>query len=44
MKSREALRAFTKCQAYAKQVYESLVPPADDRTGLGLGEWFGGWR
>jgi hypothetical protein len=39
----KALRAFTRCQAYAKQVYESLVPPASKPSDLGLGEWFGGW-
>jgi hypothetical protein len=39
----KALRAFTKCQAYAKQVHESLVPPAAKPEDLGLGEWFGSW-
>jgi hypothetical protein len=39
----KAVRAFTRCQAYARQVYESLVPPADKPTDLGLGEWFGSW-
>ena len=38
-----AVRGFTRCQAYAKQVYESLVPPASNPTDLGFGEWFGGW-
>jgi hypothetical protein len=39
----KALRAFTRCQAYANQVYEALVPPADNPTDLGLREWFGSW-
>ncbi len=38
-----AVRGFTRCQAYAKQVYESLVPPASKPVDLGLGEWFGSW-
>jgi hypothetical protein len=39
----KAVRAFTRCQVYAKQVYESLVPPPSKPTDLGLGEWFGSW-
>jgi hypothetical protein len=39
----KALRAFTRCQAYAKQVYENLVPPDAKPTDLGLREWFGDW-
>jgi hypothetical protein len=38
-----AVRGLTKCQVYARQVYESLVPPAIRPTDLGLGEWFGSW-
>jgi hypothetical protein len=38
-----AARSFTRCQAYAKQVYESLVPPPTKPAELGLGEWFGSW-
>lgn len=38
-----AIRAFTRCQVYARQVYESLVPQATTPTDLGLGEWFGSW-
>jgi hypothetical protein len=38
-----AIRGFTRCQAYAKQVSESLVPPASNPSELGLGEWLGGW-
>lgn len=37
------LRAFCRCQAYANQVYESLVPPLDTPAKLGLREWFGPW-
>ncbi|MEI9476209.1 MAG: hypothetical protein WCO26_06505 [Deltaproteobacteria bacterium] len=32
-------RAFTRCQALARQVYESLVPPASNPEGLGLKSW-----
>jgi hypothetical protein len=39
----KAVRGFTRCQAYAKQVYESLVHPATKPTNVGLGEWFGSW-
>ncbi len=39
----KSVRGFTRCQAYARQVYESLVPPACKPTDLGLGEWFGSW-
>jgi hypothetical protein len=39
----KALRGFARCQAYAKQVYESLVPPAAKPEDLGLREWFGSW-
>jgi hypothetical protein len=38
-----AIRGFTRCQAYAKQVYESLIPPATKPENLGLREWFGNW-
>jgi len=39
----KALRAYTRCQAYATQVYETLVPPANDPRDLGLKKWFGKW-
>lgn len=35
----KAIRAFTRCQALAKQVYNELVPPADSPEDLGLQEW-----
>jgi hypothetical protein len=38
-----AAYAYARSQAYARQVYQSLVPPADDPTDLGLDEWFGSW-
>jgi hypothetical protein len=38
-----AVRGFARCQAYAKQVYESLVPPPASPADLDLGEWFGDW-
>jgi hypothetical protein len=39
----KAVRAFTRCQCYAKQVYENLVLSATKPTDLGLEEWFGDW-
>jgi len=38
-----AVRAFTRCQALANKVYESLVVPATTPTELGLQEWLGDW-
>jgi hypothetical protein len=39
----KGLRAFSRCQAYANQVYEALVPPPVKPTDLGLRKWFGKW-
>jgi len=39
----KSVRSFTRCQAYARHVYETLVPPATRPTDLGLREWFGSW-
>jgi hypothetical protein len=39
----KAVRAFTRSQVFARQVCESLVPPASNPLDLGLKEWFGGW-
>jgi len=39
----KATRAFTRCQALAKQVYNALVPPATSPEALGLRPWFGDW-
>jgi len=39
----KALRGFTRCQAYANQVYEALVPQPDDPKDLGLKKYWGGW-
>jgi hypothetical protein len=39
----KATRAFTRCQALAKQVYNALVPPATSPEDLGLRPWFGNW-
>jgi hypothetical protein len=35
----KAIRAYTRCQALAKQVYNSLVPPPDSPEDLGLRPW-----
>ena len=34
-----ALRAFTRCQALARQVHNALVPPPDSPEDLGLRPW-----
>ena len=39
----KALRAYTRCQALAKQVYNALVPPAAKPEDLGLKPW-GFWN
>jgi len=39
----EAASAFTSCQAYAKQVYEAVVPPPRSPKDLGLGDYLGSW-
>jgi len=39
----KSLRAFTRCQALAKQVYNSLIPPPDTPEDLGLREFGGAW-
>jgi hypothetical protein len=39
----KATRAFTLCQAFARQVYNALVPPPTSPEDLGLRRWFGDW-
>lgn len=39
----KAVRAFTTCQAYAKHVYNALIPPATTPSDLGLPAWYGNW-
>ena len=39
----KSIRSFTKCQAYARQVFESLVPPPARPEDLGLRKWLGEW-
>jgi len=39
----KALRGYTRCQALARQVYNTLVPPPTRPSDLGLREWFGDW-
>jgi len=34
-----AIRAYTRCQALASQIYNALVPPPDSPEGLGLRPW-----
>jgi len=39
----KATRSFTRCQVFAGQVYNTLVPPATSPEDLGLRPWFGDW-
>ena len=39
----KALRSFTRCQALAKHVFESLAPQPTTPSELGLKEWMGDW-
>ena len=39
----KATRAFTRCQVYAKQVHEAIVPPPSKPEDLGLRPWLGEW-
>jgi hypothetical protein len=43
MKWGRALRCFTRSQAFARQVNQSLVPPPKRPEDLGLRQWFGNW-
>jgi len=38
-----ALRAYTRCQAFTRQIYDALVPPPTSPEDLGLNTWFGDW-
>jgi hypothetical protein len=38
-----AVRCYTRCQCYARQVYNALVPPARCPEDLGLRQWHGNW-
>lgn len=39
----KAVRCFTRCQSYARQVSEMLNPPPKRPEDLGLRQWFGNW-
>jgi hypothetical protein len=39
----KAIRCWTRCQCYARQVYNALVPPATSPEDLGLRQWHGNW-
>jgi len=39
----KAIRCYTRCQCYARQVYNSLVLPAKRPEDLGLRQWHGNW-
>ena len=43
IKQAQAIRCLTRTQSYAKQVYETLVPPAVRPEDLKLKPWFGDW-
>ena len=39
----QAIRCYTRCQCYARQVYEAMIPPATRPEDLNLRSWFGNW-
>lgn len=39
----KAIRCYTRSQSYARQVYETLIPPATRPEDLHLRPWFGNW-
>jgi hypothetical protein len=39
----KAVRCFTRSQAFARQVYQSLIPPPKRPEDLGLKPWLGSW-
>ena len=39
----KAIRCYTRCQCYARQVHNALAPPAKRPEDLGLGQWHGSW-
>ena len=39
----KTIRCDTRCQCYARQVYNALVEPAKRPEDLGLREWLGSW-
>jgi hypothetical protein len=38
-----AIRCYTRCQCYARQVQDALSPPPIKPKDLGLSEWYGDW-
>ncbi len=43
IKKGKAIRCFTRTQSYAKQVYNTIIPPATRPEDLNLKPWFGNW-
>jgi hypothetical protein len=43
IKKAQAIRCYTRCQCYARQVYETIIPPATRPEDLNLRQWFGNW-
>ena len=43
IKYAKAVRCYTRTQCYARQVYNSLVPPATRPENLDLRAWHGNW-
>jgi hypothetical protein len=39
----QAIRCYTRCQCLARQVVQTLVPPARRPEDLGLRQWHGNW-
>jgi hypothetical protein len=43
VKKAQAIRCYTRCQSYARQVYETIIPPPKCPEDLNLRQWFGNW-
>ena len=43
VKLAKAIRCYTRCQCYARQVHNALIPPPKCPEDLGLGQWHGSW-
>jgi hypothetical protein len=43
LKRAQAIRCYTRSQSYARQVYQTIIPPAKRPEDLNLRQWFGNW-
>jgi len=43
IKRAQAIRFYTRCQSYARQVFQAIIPPAKRPEDLNLRQWHGNW-